>query len=365
MPQSDVAKRSNRVSAFPPLAASSPHLESVRLGKGTGMDTLKIALETLLVGALAVPWLLLGLHLFFPEAKAFLRHRLPSSDDSIRYAIVAVMAVALAYTVGAAVSRLAQDFYNDDDFGLPLPPQDSIRASVYCDREQPWIFDTGVTLPADAGKPKTFCDQRNIHSAKDREAARQSIQQIFELQESALLLLGESNTSQIRHLHQQLLVLQGAGFDGLITWMLCLFAWNAERAGWGRWRRALPIALFLYVVLYALLWNHLEIHQWSGLIRLFYRWTPSDPPFMEFALILLAAAGYYLASKKPDAFVPSAPRGPAVDRPAETPGRVSYSTGMIVSFLLTAVAYSGWYWTEILYDRLVIYSFYASHGKLF
>jgi hypothetical protein len=328
------------------------------------MDALKIALETLLVGALAVPWLLLGLHLFFPEAKDLVRHRLPTSDDGIQYAVVAVLAVAMAYTVGAAVSRLAQDFYNDDDFGLPFPPEDSIRASVYCDPELPWIFDTGVSLPGNTGTPKPFCDQRMLHTAKDRQDAREGIHQIFALQEDALLLLGESNTSQLRHLHQQLLVLQGAGFDGLLTWMLCLFAWNAERVRWGRWRLFLPIALFLYVVFYALLWNHLEIRQWSGLVRLFYRWTPSDPPFMEFALILLAVAGCYLAAKKPDTFVPTPPREPAADAPVDIAARVSYFTGMIISFLLTSVAYSGWYWTEILYDRLVIYSFYANHAKL-
>jgi hypothetical protein len=330
------------------------------------MDALKIALETLLVGAMAVPWFLLGLHLFFPEAKDLVRHRLPTSDDGIQYAIAAVLVVAMAYTVGAAVSRLAQDFYNDDDFGLPFPPEDSIRASVYCDPESPWIFDTGVSgLHKDAGNPQTLCDLRAVHSAENREASRKGIQQIFQLQEDALLLLGESNTSQMRHLHQQLLVLQGAGFDGLITWMLCLFAWNSERRRWGRWRLVLPIALFLYVFFYALLWNHLGIHQWSGLVRLFYRWRPDDPPFMEFALILLAVSGYYLASKKTDPAVSAPPQPePGADGSSQPEKRVSYVAGMIVSFVLTAVAYCGWYWTEILYDRLVIYSFYASHAKL-
>jgi hypothetical protein len=332
------------------------------------MDALKIALETLLIGALAVPWLLLGLHLFFPEAKTLLLQRLPSGSDSLQYAVVAVLAVAMAYTVGAAVSRLAQDFYNDDDFGLPFPPQESIRTSVFCDNQgkadAPWIFDTGVALPKDAGNAQILCDQRRGDTAESREAARQGIQQIFQLQEDALLLMGESNTSQIRHLHQQLLVLQGAGFNGLLTWVLCLFAWNGEQVRWGRWRRALPIAFFLYVVFYAFLWNHLHIQQWSSLSRLFRRWTPDDPPFMEFTALLLAVAGYCLATKKIIPPVHSSPPQTGSDQSAETTGRVSYVTGMIVSFVLTAGAYCGWYWTEILYDRMVIFSYYASHSKL-
>ena len=304
--------------------------------------------------------------IFLSEAKNLVRHRLPTSDDGIQYAIAAVLVVAMAYTVGAAVSRLAQDFYNDDDSGLPFPPEDSIRASVYCDPESPWIFNTGVSeLHKDAGKPQTLCDLRAIHSPENWEASRKGIQQIFQLQKTRSFLLGESNTSQMRHLHQQLLVLQGAGFDGLITWMLCLFAWNAERKRWGRWRLALPITLFLYVFFYALLWNHLGIHHWSGLVRLFYRWRPDDPPFMEFALILLAVSGYYLASRKADPTVPAPPQPePAPDGSSQPSKRVSYVAGMIVSFVLTGVAYSGWYWTEILYDRLVIYSFSPGPAKL-
>jgi hypothetical protein len=34
---------------------------------------------------------------------------------------------------------------------------------------------------------------------------------------------------------------------------------------------------------------------------------------------------------------------------------------LAIQFFFPAGAYFGWYWTEILYDRLVIYSFYADH----
>ncbi len=330
------------------------------------MDALKIALETLLVGALALPWLLLGLHLFFPEAKAW-RRRLPTSKDGIEYAVAAVLAVALAYTVGAAVLRLAQDFYNDDDLGLPFPPEDSIRASVYCDNpDSPWLFDTGFALSGDWANVtiKTLCELRTKGTAKERDAVRERIQQIFHLEETSLLLMGEDKTSQLRHLHQQLLVLQGVGFDGLITWVLCLLAWNAGRDSWGRWRRALPVGLFLYFLFYALLWNHLDIRELSSARHLFQRWVPDNPPFMEFSGLVLALAGYYLASRKANPAVHgSQPAHEAdSDPPPGAAERQSYLSGLIVASLLTGVAYSGWFWTEILYDRMVIYSFYANHN---
>jgi hypothetical protein len=334
------------------------------------MDALKIALETLLIGALALPWLLLGIHLFFPEAKAQLLQRLPGSSDGIQYAIVAVLAVALGYTVGAAVSRLAQDLFNDNDFGLPLPREDKIRASVYCDNnDQPWRFEAGLSQPGDSPKLSlsSLCTQHYARSRGDRESADYGIQQIFSVQESALLLLGEDKTSQIRHLHQQLMVLRGAAFDGAMAFLFCLFAWNARKQTWGRGRLLLPLALFLYILCYALLWNHLEVRELRLLLHPFRHWVPDDPPFLEFAGMLLAAAGLCLAWTSIKAHTVTA-HEPAANRlsTATVPATVrpSYQSGLIISFLLTWVAYGGWYWTEVLYDRMVINSFYAIHSKL-
>ena len=334
------------------------------------MDALKIALETLLIGALALPWLLLGIHLFFPEAKAQMLQRLPASSDSVQYAIVAVLAVALGYSVGAAVSRLAQDLFNDNDFGIPLPPEDRIRASIYCDNnDQPWLFDAGASQPGDSStlRLSELCVQHRSPGRDDREAADYGIQQIFSVQESAILLLGEDKTSHIRHLHQQLMVLRGAAFDGAMAFVFCLFAWNSRKQNWGRGRLLLPLVLFLYILCYALLWNHMEMREWSRLLHPFWHWVPDDPPFMEFAGLLLAAAGLCLAWTSIKAH-PVAPHEPTANRlsTATVPAtaRPSYQSGLIISFLLTWMAYGGWYWTEILYDRMVINSFYAMHSKL-
>lgn len=328
------------------------------------MDALKIALETILVGALAVPWLVLGLHLFFPDTMDWLKQNIPAGDNSLQYAVAAVLAVSLAYSVGAAVSRLAQDFYNDDDFEVPLPPEDSIRASVYCDpADQPLMFDAGVALPAPNNNVTmaSLCQDRRTSRGKARDEVIQRIQQVFQLQQDTLLLMGEPQTSQIRHLHQQLVVLQGAGFDGLLAFMLCLLAWNAEKA-WSKYRRLLiPGGLFIYVLVVATLWNHFEMRRISHTIRLVQRWTPNDPPFMEGTALMLALAGCYLVLRKP--------RTRDDDSPEQRSGAgnrapISYGGGAIVALALTGLAYSGWYWTEILYDRLVIYSYYASQHLL-
>jgi hypothetical protein len=82
--------------------------------------------------------------------------------------------------------------------------------------------------------------------------------------------------------------------------------------------------------------NHFGLCQTHHL----FSYEPDDPPFTELILLFLGLGGCYVVGKESQG---SWPRG----------------TGW-VSLLFTALAYSGWYWTEILYDRLIIYSFYAS-----
>ena len=307
------------------------------------MAALKIALETVLVGALALPWLAVAVQLFFPAAKDALSHLSWFGGDQIRSAVGGVLLAAMVYLLGAAVSRLAGDFFNDEDLPLLHPPtENEIRGSVYCPKSYPWIIgDPGVSPQDNAGRPlpiTTWCDKLSLPSNSERDFARDQIQQIFHLQESKLLLAGEDKTSRLGLLHQQIMVLRGAAFDGLIVCLLCLLGWNARKQSWGGWRWILPIGLVLYV-LYALVCNHLQLCQYSSL---HFRSEFADPPFMELTLLLLGAGGCYLVEKGAKG---SWPQG----------------TGL-ASLVLTALAYCGWYWTEILYDRLVIYSFHAGQN---
>lgn len=326
------------------------------------MDAIKIAFETILVGAMALPWLFLVLLLFFPEAEGELRS-LILVEGGIQYAIVSVLAIAMGYTLGAAAARLAQDFFDDDDLGLSLPTEDTIRASVYCDVTDPgWLSRISVALPRENGDLTlaALCASYASPQAADRTLATRGIKEMFKLQESMILLKGENNTSQLRHLHQQLMVLRGVAFNGLITCLLCLFAWNAGQENWGSWRRILPLVLLLYLFFYALVWKHLEIR---GISQLFHpHLSPDDPPFMECAGLMLALAGLYLATRHTPPRASPTPRGSEIV--LKTDMRTFYGTGFIVAALLTAVSYGGWYWTEVLYDRMVIDSYYAIHYLL-
>jgi hypothetical protein len=281
-------------------------------------------------------------------------------SESLGFAVIGVLSVAIVYTLGAAVSRLAQDFFNDDDLLLGyVPTEDQIRAGVYrsplervllvnpvTGKEEEQRKEAADTISAleDSGTNRQDTRRwfRGPH-ADETPTRSERIRQIFSIQEAALLLAGEDKVSRIRLLHQQLNVLRGAAFDGLIACLLCLMGWNVKTK-WGPWhwkrsRWLLPIGLLLYA-LYALVFNHFKLlpDPQQRLLRF------DDPPFMELFLLVVCGCGLYAVSKGTKG---SWPRG----------------TGWVL-LLFTALAYSGWYWTEILYDRLIIDSFYASQHLL-
>ena len=203
------------------------------------MDALKIALETVFVGVLALPWLALAAQLFFPE---FSLPKLTAPDgwlakvqsiksETVGYAVVGLLSVAMAYTLGAAISRLAEDFFNDDDlYPNFVPTEDQLRASVYRRSLEHALVD--VQVPSSV-KDKNKEDKDTISAqansgtnqeetqhwfrgrgAHDELSASDQTRQTFNIQEAALLLEGEDKVSRIRLLHQQLNVLRGAAFDG-------------------------------------------------------------------------------------------------------------------------------------------------------
>lgn len=142
------------------------------------------------------------------------------------------------------------------------------------------------------------------------------------------------------------MVLRGAAFDGVLTCGLFLIGWNLQGQRWVRWRFVLPLAMIVAAL--GMLWLHFKFHP----MFLFQQPLQAlqidadDPPFMELTLLLLGFGGWYL-----------------LRRGAQTTW--NYGVGFLAALLPTALVYAGWYWTEILYDRLVLNSFYAeSHGLL-
>jgi hypothetical protein len=112
-----------------------------------------------------------------------------------------------------------------------------------------------------------------------------------------------------------------------------LFGWFAKQRAVVR-RGALVLPALLLVGTFYALYQHSR----HGEIN--------EPPFMEFTLLILAAAGGYTLWKG-------------------APERRWFGTGFLLSFLFFGMAFFGWWWTEVLYNQQVNYSFYVdSHNLL-
>jgi len=310
------------------------------------MDALKFAFNTLVIGALALPWLavLLRMYLLSPtdgksEGHAALVSALP---EHARDAVLSVAILALGYFLGAAVARVSDDFFGDDDL-WSLPTEPSIREDVYyheyCDVEG--VLAVGK-LPHQLEEPEvSFCPKKAPMSLERprREADwhktwGDAITQFSRLEESKLLLQGDDKTTRLRELHDQSVILRGATLNGMVLSSLCFFGFCASfRPGSQSWRNfgwthAAAVALVLYGGY--TLFSH--FHNFSGDPDSF-----RDPPLAEGLMVLVGIAGL-LARASADS-------------------RWKYAHGCGLSFALTMVAYGAWWWTEVMYNQGVIHAF--------
>lgn len=363
------------------------------------MGALSIAFDTTIVGALALPWVLLVIHLFFFEGENRLPDVLNWVKQQQQQAAAGVLLFAVTFTLGSAVSRMAADFFNDEDLffeaGYRLVrmgvTENRILTAAYCKREENDLLLPGTANRALADKIVLFqCQKSNTckkddtalphagkttWAGKERQDASQwtsndlcaqtlswfvgrgvnwqddelndTAADVFGLQESALLLKGQDATQRLHQLHDQVMVLRGTAFNGLIATAFCLYAWGVrlrreKRRSALRWAFALVPAAFLTVA--AVTFSH---H--------FSDRSPSDPPYMEFSLLLIGLAGAWLL-------------WPPRKQPAEA-GTDSGSTHwrwgavFLLSVVLTITAMLGWWATELAYAQEVIYH-YDSLGTL-
>ena len=370
------------------------------------MGAITIAFDTIIAGALALPWLLLVVHLFFPNGEQHVAD-LPRWIKEINQpAALAVILFALTYLIGSAVSRTAQDFSNDDDLhlsvtdfpwhpehrywksdagktggaaaapaqasaeGTPQAPaigvatkqhlilrvgmsENRVLAAVYCDKGN---LPHPARLTKDlAARISNFGTHRNAcekttrwHVRFDKDQYEQEAhltddaENIFGYQESALLLQGEDATLRLRQLHDQVMVLRSASFNGLIAGALCLFAWGArlrrERPrSVLRWlAAALPAVIFLVALVTVS--HHFEERPLS------------EPPYMEFSLFVLAGGGAWLLWLRPQ------PAGGQAEHWAPCRRWLAFS---ILSILLAVTAALAWWSSEVAYTQQVIYAYDA------
>lgn len=337
------------------------------------MGALTIAFDTTIVGALALPWVLLVIHLFFFKGENRLGDVVEWVKTEQMQAVSGVLLFAMAYTLGCAVSRIAQDFFNDDDLHFQVGLQqfrmgtteDRIIASVYCRFSHNHLLPSDMEIPEVRDKLATFekqktaglCQhtlswtQRHLYEKGDDDLIG-TAGDLFSIQENALLFKGQDPTLRLRQLHDQIMVLRGAAFNGVVGLSLCLFAWCGQlRRQKPESRRRFAFALvplvYLAVALLTIV-HHVQERY------------PSDPPYMEFTILLLGLVGAWLVWKNP---AEHAPKESGKSETGESgAGKQFWQPNrwpqlVLVSALLTATAILGWWSTEVFYSEQVIYSY--------
>jgi hypothetical protein len=323
------------------------------------MDALKFAFDTLVVGALALPWLWLFMRIFFQRGtrEQDLTFPLMSAlSDTTRQTVAAVLILALGYFLGSAVSRISSDFFDDNDILGRMPTQTSIRQGVYlheyCDEHS---VLAALKLPYElakiAGGKATFCEARD-------EQLERLVTEFFRLQEGKLLLEGEEKLGRLRQLHEQIEILRGATLNGAILFTLSWFGLCAlyrARAPEGKLRILRKCGSYVPAVVCLLLgvWEmrqhfaHLDAPAKADTVQTGAP-TPNlptpnpyeghrDPPLAEAVMVLLGVGGLCLRLTD--------------DNPR------LFRNVCLMAGVLTLIAYGSWWWTEVVYDQQVIHSF--------
>ena len=316
--------------------------------------------------------MILLIHLFCFEGENRVGSFLNWVKKQEQPAVAGVLLFAMAYTLGSAVTRVAQDFFNDSDLRLQLGrhllhesvTEDRILTRVYCSADDHQLLRAGAENPTLGSKLKEFQAQKSLcglplggltlhkYEQKDDEFI-DTVAEILGLQENALMGKGGDFTVRLRQLHDQVMVLRGAAFNGMIGFTLCVFALGAalRREKPRSWLSLVivPVPAIIFAVAAIALNNHFHEH------------LPADPPYMEFTLLLLALVGAWLVWKKP-----------SLETPAQSEARRDKGTKcswrkeqwaklVLLSAILALAAALGWWSTEVLYGEQVIYS-YDSQG---
>lgn len=356
------------------------------------MGAITIAFDTIIAGALALPWLLLVVHLFFPNGEQHVAD-LPKRIKEINQpAAMAVVLFAVTYLIGSAVSRTAQDFSNDDDLHLSITDlgwhpgeghasgckagsdpgsrhlllrfgmtQNRIFASVYCEKQSfqpPRRASAVLAAKIEDFRSHSCACTRTIrwHAHLDRNQEEQEEElnedagDVFGLEQGDLLLQSEDSTLHLRQLHDQVMVLRSAAFNAMIACALCLYAWGV------RLRHEKPRSALRWLV--ALLPAGIFMLAAITIAHHFAERAPTDPPYMEFSILVVAGGGAWVLWLR-------RVRPADLQKGHRAPCR-QWLAFAFLSFLLMGTAALAWWSSEVAYTEQVIYAYDslpASGGK--
>jgi len=374
------------------------------------LDALKFAFEVFVVGALALPWLAILCGTLPTDDESSFSFYLSVVPEAAKSAVTVALVIAFGYLLGSAVSRISRNFFNDElwhriptehlirdsvymnvyckghlikDLYMPFaadqPKPDGVTAGkifVLCPTIVPGVGDAGAAgstslpsqnieaepNPEEEGLYQMTRDSKKIvlvpyskvhdeskagYHALPGEPERyandqmaqfpERVEALFRLQEGKLLLQGQDRVDRLKQYFDQITILRGAAFNGFVLFVVCAFGMCGNlKLRWSA-HPILKLAAYLpalALILASLYWLHVHVNG-AAFARnpiAFY----DLPPLTEFVFLLLGLAGAIVVFKSHEI-------------------KPHFRT-CVLAAVVTLVTFGGWWWTEILYDNLVIHS---------
>jgi hypothetical protein len=295
------------------------------------MEAFKLAFETVLVGALALPWLALMMVLVNPNISRTIGCLTKVVPKECTPALAGVVAFSLAYLLGSAVSPVAREFLNDIDV-IGIPTEEKIQTRIMEGPEGGQVLSSGVSKRGNLAILRDTWEQKRSILATNAT---------FRQQETTILLHGAEASERINRLHERLTVLTGATFSGFVLVLLCVFAWCGSYRGQAQ-TAGLHSSLRLRAVRFATYLPCLATILW-GVVALLGDWNKhdiDDPPIMELVLLILGFFGLCITARKTVAL-------PAL------------RSGVLFASFLTILSCGGYLCTEPSYVHEVLDSYAA------
>lgn len=330
------------------------------------MDVFKLAFETTMVGVLAFLWLGIAVDLVYPPFFARIIPGALGRNDTL----LGVAVLSLAYCIGSAIIPISSQMVNDEHWPVP---EAAIRCLVLEDLNDQLdgIGRIELLKPHEPGDDFNACHRTFLDRFREQEpkthkrkmtwdTVRSGLQMTFErrdpapraeheeeeiennkklgniltkfqLMETQILSQGTDKTERLRQLHERIVVLRGAVFNGFCFLLICLFASLAPING-----NAFPWKKRVGGTLLAVVFTAFSaVNGFEDLTH----FNISDIPALEGLLAVITVFGGFLVYYG------------VKDRPYLGKRIV------LVAGFFAALSYGGWMWSEVIYDQQVISSY--------